>query len=169
MYFKQHLVSILMHVCVYKCNQQSSVLRRRGPKVTIHAGRGCGPCQLCHKSAPFFLTFVHLEYWSMSDKLCAIGETVSDDSCICRACENDIKRTPHWTSAQNKEHILCIAHNCGPLYIHARFIISKYMIWSTLHDILFTSTLYCIIVNNPNYAASLHVQTSNYSKCAGSL
>ena len=55
--------------------------------MTIHPGQGCGPCHLCSKSAPLFA-------WDpgRSAKVCAIEESVADDSCICRACEKDLKR-----------------------------------------------------------------------------
>ena len=59
--------------------------------VTIHPGQGCGPCHLCSKSAPYNS---HLSAWDpgLSAKLRAIEESVTDDSCICRVCEKDIKR-----------------------------------------------------------------------------
>ena len=59
--------------------------------MTIHPGRGCVPCHLCSKSAPYYS---HLSAWDpgLSAKLHAIEKSVADDSCICHACEKDIKR-----------------------------------------------------------------------------
>ncbi len=89
---------------------KSSVLRRRGPKTTIHPGRKCGPCQLCCKSASYYM---NLSTWDpeLSTKLQVMEKTITVDSCICHACEKDIERkinsgdyVPGWT-LQNKENI----------------------------------------------------------------
>ncbi len=55
---------------------KSSVLRRRGPKTTIHPGRKCGPCQLCCKSAYYY---IHLSTWDpeLSTKLWSMEKTIT--------------------------------------------------------------------------------------------
>ncbi len=114
---------------------KSSVLRRRGPKTTIHPGRKCGPCQLCSKSASFY---THLSTWDpeLSAKLRAMEKTITVDSCICRACEKDIKRNinsgdyvPRWT-LQNQENVhKCILPHCYKTesIVHSGLVTAKHI------------------------------------------
>ena len=55
---------------------KSLVLRRRGPKTMIHPGRKCGPCQLCCKSASYY---IHLSTWDpeLSTKFRAMEKTTN--------------------------------------------------------------------------------------------
>ena len=111
------------------------MLRRRGPKTTIHPGRKCGPCQLCCKSASYY---IHLSTWDpeLSTKLRAMEKTITVDSCICRACEKDIKRkinsgdyVPCWT-LQNKENIhKCILPHCNKTesIVHSGLVTAKHI------------------------------------------
>ena len=104
--------------------------------MTIHPGRGCGPCHLCSKSAPYYS---HLSAWDpgLSAKLRAIGESVTDDSCICRACEKDIKRknnlenyVPRWAYTGSIENTpKCILPNCETteFIVHSGLIKAKHM------------------------------------------
>ena len=87
--------------------------------MTINPGRGCGPCHLCSKSASYYS---HLSAWDprLSAKLRAIEESVADDSCICCACEKDMKRkinlenyVPRWAYTGSIENRLkCFLPNC---------------------------------------------------------
>ncbi len=111
------------------------MLRRRGPKTTIHPGRKCGPCQICSKSASFY---THLSTWDLelSAKLRAMEKTITVDSCICRACEKDIKRNinsgdyvPRWT-LQNQENVhKCILPHCNKTesIVHSGLVTAKHI------------------------------------------
>ena len=103
--------------------------------MTVHPGRGCGPCHLCSKSAPYYS---HLSAWDpgLSAKLRAIEESVADDSCICHACEKDIKRkinlenyVPRWAYTGSIENTpKCILPNCETTesIVHSGLINAKH-------------------------------------------
>ena len=58
-------------------------------KQSVHPGQSCGPCHLCHSSS---IRYCHIGTWA-DDLRGRIKEiaAVSDNQCICRACESDFK------------------------------------------------------------------------------
>ena len=58
-------------------------------KKSVHPGQPCGPCNLCHHPS---IHYCHIATWdeNLKRKIRAIT-AVSDEQCICRACEGDFK------------------------------------------------------------------------------
>ena len=79
-------------------------MSRGRKKKEIHPGQECGPCHLCHQNSMYYS---HLATWeeALKTKLREVT-LISEDKCICRKCEKDIKRntenigsntyTPRW-------------------------------------------------------------------------
>ena len=101
--------------------------------MTIHPGQGCGPHHLCSKFAPLFT-------WDpgCSGKVCAIEESVTDDSCIFCACEKYLKRkinlenyVPHWAymgSIENTPSVYSQTVKQSPLSIQDSSMQNIYVI-----------------------------------------
>ena len=74
----------------------------------IHSGKKCGPCSLC-KQKKFHYT--HISEWNDDQKqfLKTIEANISQSSCICKVCADDVKRnmheddyTPRWRKTKPK-------------------------------------------------------------------
>lgn len=68
----------------------TSIMRRRGPRLSIHPTRKCESCCLCGQSSAYC---AHPLMWSNDIKERSFQmENVDEHSCIYKACELDIKR-----------------------------------------------------------------------------
>ena len=73
-------------------------------KKSVHPGQPCGPCNLCHCPS---IHYCHIATWdeNLKRKIRAIT-AVSDEQCICRACEGDLERNGFTgTKANSAQHL----------------------------------------------------------------
>ncbi len=90
---------------------------RRGPQTAVHPGQQCGPCHLCGQSSAYY---THTLAWEEIIKKRPYQlESVDDHSCICKACEKDIKRhimaEDYHPCGRPKaaDHVSCIVAACN--------------------------------------------------------
>ncbi len=74
---------------------------------------------------------------TIKHKLLIETEKVDEMSCVCKACERDVKRhkgaanyQPHWRAKVNKECYKCIAPACNTTYMRILYIHVHCLNWS---------------------------------------
>ena len=143
-------------------------MQRRG----WHPGRLCGPCQLCGQNSIYY-THPTSFTDTIKQRLHEIERDMDGDSCVCKACERDIKRhdgyQPRWRYTPKDDKCILVTCNTNNSNIHTG-LVTKQQVSELLHEPVSRSptgqlTPLCQF-HYKNIHHLLHADLYQHSKCS---